>query len=292
MRTNVVEQLTAPGGGRPLKVASIIEKQAEEIIRGTVLSPEQGLYQIREGILDLLPQGAGTLSPAQVSNSLWPTAQFYEWPWRSNTLTVFSGQAFPFSRERFIFNDMLGDVGGGLWLDLAASTALYGRWLADRLAEKQHWGHPRGEVVVLDYALPMLRRARHFVTAESKEKGHRNISFVIARGEALPFATGTLDGVVCGGSLNEFGTQKVSLVLHEVARALREGGVGLFMHLLTAEKKVGRVMQRYIAAPGGIAFWNREETKQLFEQAGLVVEEERHFGVVAFTRLRKFRNEN
>ena len=134
MRADVVEQLTAPGGGKPLKVTTIVEREGKQIIRGTVLSPEEGLYAIREGILDLLPEGAGSLSPAQGSNLLWPTAQFYERPWRSNALTLFSGQAFGFSRERTIFNDMLGDIKGGLWLDLAASTALYGRWLADGLA--------------------------------------------------------------------------------------------------------------------------------------------------------------
>ncbi|MGB0388378.1 MAG: class I SAM-dependent methyltransferase [Ardenticatenaceae bacterium] len=288
MRSHVVQQLSAPGGGSLLQVASVVERenlQPEEILRGTVLSAEQGLFWIREGVLDLLPEGAGELSRAQQSNLLWPTAQFYERPWRSNTLSVFSGEPFGFERERTIFNEMLGQVEGGLWLDLAASTALYGRWLADRLAERERSfeeGHS-GEVVVLDYAWPMLRRARHFVSQE----GHSNISFVMARGEALPFATGTLDGVVCGGSLNEFGTQKVSLVLREVARALRDGGVALFMHLLTAEKGIGQRLQRYVAAPGGIAFWNRQQTNQLFEQAGLVIDQMRDFGVVGFTRLRR-----
>jgi len=137
MRADVIKRLTAPGGERPLEVASIVEKEGKEIIHGMLLSPEQGLYPIREGILDLLPQGAGLLSPAQKSNQLWPTAQFYERPWRSNTLTVFSGESFPFSREQPIFYEMLGHLAGGLWLDLAASTALYGRWLAPRLLSDQ-----------------------------------------------------------------------------------------------------------------------------------------------------------
>lgn len=277
MRTDVIKRLTAPGGGTPLQVASIIEREGNDIIDGMLLSPEQGLYPIREGILDLLPQGAGLLSPAQKSNQLWPTAQFYERPWRSNTLTVFSGQSFPFSREQPIFYEMLGQLEGGLWLDLAASTALYGRWLAPHLLSDE------GEVIVLDYAWPMIRRARHFVSQE----GHPNISFVVGRAEGLPFATGSVDGVVCGGSLNEFGVNHVADVLQETARVMRSGAIALFMHLLTAQKRVGQALQRYVAAPGGIAFWNREESNQLFTEAGFVVQEERDFGVVAFTKLLK-----
>lgn len=277
MRANVIKLLTAPGGGSPLEVGTIVEREGKEIIRGTVLSPEEGLYPIREGILNLLPQGVGSLSPAQVSNQLWPTAQFYERPWRSNTLTMFSGESFPFSREQPIFYEMLGHLEGGLWLDLAASTALYGRWLAPHLLSEQ------GEVIVLDYAWPMMRRARHFVQKE----GHPNISLVLARGESLPFATGSVDGVVCGGSLNEFGIHHVAEVLQESARVIRSGGVALFMHLLTAQKRVGQLLQRYMAEPGGIAFWDRQETNNLFTKAGFIVQEERDFGVVAFTRLLK-----
>ena len=277
MRQEIIERLTAPGGGTTLKVASVREQQNNNTTCALVLSPEEGMYPIREGILDLLPQGVGLLSPAQRSNTLWPTARFYERPWRSNTLTMFSGELFPFSREQPIFYDMLGKLEGGIWLDLASSTALYSRWLAPHLRSEQ------GEVIALDYAWPMMRRAHHFI----KKEKHSNISLVVARGERLPFATNSVTGIVCGGSLNEFGSNNVTQVLQEVTRVLQPGGTALFMHLLIAQKRVGQALQRYVAEPGGIAFWSREESNQLLSKAGLVIQEERDFGAVAFTKLLK-----
>ncbi len=140
-----------------------------------------------------------------------------------------------------------------------------------------------GEVLALDYAWPMLRAAQ----AKTRREGHPNLSFVRARAEQLPCASGTLAGVLCGGSLNEFGSQGAPRVLHEVARALQAGGVGFFMHLLRAEPGVGRWAQRTLAEPGGVAFWDREASRRLFEAAGLTVEAEQAFGVVAFTRVRR-----
>jgi ubiquinone/menaquinone biosynthesis C-methylase UbiE len=187
-----------------------------------------------------------------------------------------SKEVIDVEHEKNFFHEMLGQVAGELWLDLAASTALYGRWLAPLMAPQG------GEVISLDLASPMLRRAQQMASKE----GLGHISFVVGRGEHLPFASNSLDGVVCGGSLNEFGPKGVLPVLHDVARALRPGGVGLFMHLLTAKSRLGSYAQRYLARPGGIGFWRREETDRLFEQAGFVIEERRDFGVVAFTRLR------
>lgn len=274
MRKDVVERLTTPGGGEPLRVASVAEQHGKEIIEGTVLSAERGLYPIHEGILNLLPRGSRSLSPAQWSNLLPPVAWGYEWPWRRHSLSLMGDPPLPPSRERDLFNEMLGDLSGGLWLDLGASTALYGRWLAPRLLADG------GEVVSLDLSLPMLRRAQQ----QAAREGQRNLSFVAGRGEALPFGEGRLAGVVCGGSLNEFGARGAREVLAEVARTLRPGGVGLFMHLLTAEETLGRALQKLTEA-GGIAFWGREAANRLFEGAGLHVEESRDFGVVAFTRV-------
>ncbi len=278
MRVEVVEKLTAPRGGSALQVASVADEHEGEILEGAVLSPERGLYPIQEGVLNLLPRGPGPLSLAQQSNRLGLVARGYERPWRVSSLRLLSGEPFPPSRERHLFETMLGDVvGGGLWLDLGASTALYGRWLASRLASHV------GEVIALDLAWAMLRVARQRARAE----GLRNLSFVRGRGERLPFAAGSLDGVVCGASINEFGVTGADDVLREVARALRPGGTGFFMHLLTAESGVRHALQRWVATPGGIAFWSRPETNRLFEQAGLHVEDTSNFGIVAFTRVRK-----
>lgn len=281
MREAIVSGLTAPGGGAPLHLVSVAQQVGEEILRGAALSPDSGLFPIRQGILDFLPRGVGPLSLAQRTNLLEPTSWGYEWPWRATSLSLFSRTHLPLPREQAILHEMLGSPAGNLWLDLAASTGLYGRWLAPRLA--QHGG----EVIALDLAWPMLRRAHHAATRE----GQRNLSFVCARGERLPFATGSLDGVVCGGSLNEFGTRGAPVVLAEVARTLRVGGVALFMHLLEAPQGVGALAQRATRL-GGIAFWGRSAATDLFEQAGLCVEATQAVGIVAFSLVRRGANGN
>jgi hypothetical protein len=75
MRTTVINRLTAPDGGAPLKLVSIAKMEGDEVIEGAVFSPEGGLYPIRGGILNLLPRGPGSLSPAQMSNLLSPGAE-------------------------------------------------------------------------------------------------------------------------------------------------------------------------------------------------------------------------
>jgi ubiquinone/menaquinone biosynthesis C-methylase UbiE len=274
MRAEVIEQLSSPGGGDSLRLASVAEMRDGRVIRGSVLAPEGGLFPVQEGVLNLLPDGPGPLSIAQRSNQLWLVARGYEWPWRLNALSLMSGESLPFEQERAILDEMLGVVGGGLWLDLGASTALYGRWLATRVVAQG------GEVVSLDFAWPMLRVARDRALTE----GHPNLSFVRARAEALPFASGSLAGVVSGGTLNEFG-DKVGDALGEVARALKPGGAGLFMHLLTARSRRGRLFQKTAIEPGGIRFWNQDATARLFEHAGLQVTGMRATGIVAFTRV-------
>jgi SAM-dependent methyltransferase len=274
MRAEVIERLSAPGGGGALRLASMADLRDGEVIQGSVLSATGGLFPVQEGVLNLLPDGPGALSPAQRSNQLWLVAQGYEWPWRLNALTLLSGESLPFERERAILDEMLGPVEGGLWLDLGASTGLYGRWLATRVADQA------GQVIALDFAWPMLRVARDRALRE----GHPNLAFVRARAEALPFATGTLGGVVSGGTLNEFGG-RVGDALQEVARALRPGGAGLFMHLLVAQSRWGRAVQKLAVEPGGIHFWDRDATARLFERAGLRVTGMGATGIVAFTRV-------
>lgn len=275
MHLQLLASLTAPGGGRALTLASVAARQGEEILCGAVRAEGRGLYPIQDGILNLLPRGAHALSPAQGSNLLPPTARLYEPLWRTRSLSLLSGQPLAYAQERQRLFDLLGEPQGTRWLDLAASTALYGRWLAPRLAGQGGW------VIALDLSLPMLQEARRRARAAALH----NLAFVVGRGEKLPFATGTLDGVLCGGSLNEFGVQAPH-VLAELGRALRPGAVGLFMYLLTARSPWGRGLQ-HGAEAGGIRFWTLSEATALFEQAGLKVEANWTRGVVAFSRVRR-----
>lgn len=275
MRVSALEQLTAPGGGTPLRLSNIVRQRGDYILEGSVFSAEQGIFPIQNGILNVIPTGVGRLSMGQATNLFPPVARFYENPWRVNSLSLLSRQPLNFTREKEIFRDFLGTASGGIWLDLAASTALYGRWLAPVVAPHQ------GEVISLDFSPLMLRQAQKAIQRE----GHRNISLVIGRGEHLPFAADSVAGVVCGGSLNEFGAEGIHRVLQEVQRVLRPGGSGVFMHLLTAPTRQGKLAQDLLARPGGIEFWSRPTANALFANAGLRVERTQDFGVVAFTKV-------
>ena len=277
MKTTIIPKLTAPGGGSRLKIATIGEQQGNDILHGTVLSEEQGIFQIKEGILDLLPLGVGKLSGAQSTNLAYPVARFYEKPWRVNSLSLLSGQPLPIAREKSIIFDLLGKPEGSLWLDLAASSGMYSRWLAPPIEQQG------GDVICLDFSVVMLREAQRYAQSENIS----NIAFVAARGERLPFGNDSLDGVLCGGSLNEFGEQGVLAVLREVHRTLKPGGKGVFMHLLTATKPLGTLFQNLVARPGGIAFWSLEDTNGLFTRTGFTVVQNKVVGMVAFTSIVK-----
>jgi ubiquinone/menaquinone biosynthesis C-methylase UbiE len=277
MKLSLIPKLTAPGGGSPLQVATVIKQVDDDLRQGTLLSAEHGIFQVQQGILDLLPTGVGSLSAGQLTNLLPPVARFYEKAWRTHALSLLSRTPLHFAREKNILFEMVGTPQGDLWLDLAASTGLYSRWLAPHLLASG------GSVVCLDYSLQMLRHAQ---TASVAER-HPNIGFVAARGERLPFARGMVDGVLCGGSLNEFGANGVVRVLRDLYRVLKPGGVGVFMHLLSATRPLGILAQQGFARPGGIEFWTREESDALFINAGFTVEARKEFGVVAFTRITK-----
>lgn len=276
MQEAILTQLTAPGGGRPLRVAVVGAREGPEIIEGAALSSSQGLFPIREGILDLLPRGPGRVNPAQMTNFFSLTARGYERPWRSRSLTLLSGESLGFEREEAILSEMLGPPRPGLWLDLAASTALYARWWAPRLRDS-------GSVVALDFSWAMSREGRR----RAREEGHPNLGFVVGRAEHLPAADQSVAGVLCGGSLNEFGRRGAARAAAEVARVLEVDGAALFMYLLAAEGTVGSLVQQVLSRSSGIAFWRPEEGEQLFAQAGLTVTEQRQFGIVAFARVER-----
>lgn len=277
MTPELISHLHLPGGGAALRLLQVTARGAGgELWRGTVYGAGRGLFPVREGILDLLPGGVGPLSRAQASNLLALTARVYERPWRASSLTLFSGEPFGFDRELPLLRNLFGPPRPGIVLDLAASTALYGRALAPSVAAVG------GTVVSIDLSWPMLRAAR----ASARREGQRAIAFVRARAEALPFADGQLVGALCGGSLNEFGPQGLRPALAELYRTLAPGAPAIFMHLLAAERGGGRALQRLLAT-GGIVFPTRSETNTLFHEAGFEIEHQEAHRIVAFTKLKK-----
>jgi len=241
----------------------------DEIISGALHCACGAVYPIREGIADFLGPPR-PLTIAQLTNELPATAWTYERLWRPFALTLLSGESFPYQRELTLVTGWVDAARGGLVIDVACSNGLYARALAR--AMRPFTGH----VVGIDHALPMLREARQ----RARAAGVR-VSYLRASAQALPFASSAAQGVTIGGSLNEIGD--LPACLREVRRVLVDDGRFVAMTLLAAQGAVGRAVQMALA-PGGIAFWSREELLTQFRTAGLRPERYEQYGIVLFTR--------
>lgn len=270
MHINLLQQLHCPGGGQRLELAIISRQNGGDIYFGSAHCPRGGLYAITDGILDLRPGHVGPISLAQRSNLFPLTASVYERLWRTRSLGLLTGQTFPVSRELAMMLDAVGEPREGLWLDLACSTGLYGRALA------KHVAGAGGSVVMLDLAMPMLLNAGE----RARAVGVHNVGGICGRGERLPFGDGQLAGVVCGGSLNEFGPHGVDAVLRETTRCLAPEAPSFWMYLLQSDGR-GQLLQMLVEQ-AGILFWKPPEVERLFTRAGLRIVETGRFGIVGF----------
>ncbi len=259
--------------GSPLSLTETRMQRRGEIVTGTACAGDGGCYPIRDGILDLLPESID-LSAAQRSNLFRPTAAFYEQVWRVRSLSLLTGEAFTVGREMAIINRWLRPERGGLFIDVGTSHGLYARNIAHRLRQSG----ATGTVIALDIAMPMLTRARDLVEA----KGYTTIDLVRGRGQALPVADGSVDGVVNGGTFNEMGQQADALA--EVRRVLKPDGCFVCMSLLAGKTSAGRTVQRALAASSRVLFPTVDETNALYRGAGLAVTDQQRYGGVLFTR--------
>ena len=262
----------APNGSS-LSLTETRSQRRGEIVTGTACAADGGCYPIRGGILDLLPESL-SLSAAQRSNVVWPTSRFYEQVWRVRSLSLLTGETFSVGREMAIINRWLQPERGGVFLDVGTSHGLYARNIAHRFRE----AGTTGTVIALDISLPMLERARDLVA----QKGYTTIDLVRARGQALPVADGSVDGVVNGGTFNEMGQQARALA--EVRRVLKPDGCFVCMSLLAGKTGAGRTVQRALRGSSGILFPTIAETNALYAAAGLTITNQAHYGIVLFTR--------
>ncbi len=257
----------------PLSLTEIRTQRRGEIITGTACAADGGCYPIADGILDLLPKSL-SLSPAQRSNFLWPTTAFYEQVWRVRSLSLLAGEPFPVRREIGIVNRWLRPERGGVFVDVGTSHGLYARNIANGLRQSG----ATGTIIALDIALPMLQRARELMM----QKGYATIDLVRARGQAIPVADGSVDGIVNGGTFNEMGQQAQALA--EVRRVLKPDGRFICMSLLASATRGGRAMQRALHGSSGLLFPTVAETNALYQDAGLTITDQERYGGVLFTR--------
>jgi SAM-dependent methyltransferase len=118
--------------------------------------------------------------------------------------------------------ELLGPRPDDLVLDFAAGTC----WATELL------GRLGVRTVAVDLSLEMMRRGRQRLAADSRLVFRDESAFVVARGQALPFAAGSFDGVLCLNALHHLPSYVVAL--RELHRVLKPGGRAVFSEPGTA----------------------------------------------------------
>ena len=104
-----------------------------------------------------------------------------------------------------------------LVLDFAAGTC----WATEFLARVGI------RTVSIDLSLEMMRRGRARLAADKRLVFRRDAAFVTARGQSLPFANETFDGIFCLNALHHLPSYEAAL--REMYRVLKPGGARSFL---------------------------------------------------------------
>ena len=115
----------------------------------------------------------------------------------------FAGVANPFTLGRLEPGERVLDLGCGAGTDSLIAAQMVGS---------------EGRVVGIDMTLEMLAKAR----ASAEELGARNVEFLEAEAEELPFADGSFDVVISNGVIDLIPDKDA--VFSELARVLAPGG--------------------------------------------------------------------
>jgi SAM-dependent methyltransferase len=210
------------------------------------------LPPLEEGIYRTL-KARSRLPIAQRSNAWRLTARLYEplWRWRSVGLLTRGG--YSTQRELALMLAWTRPRPGEVFLDAGCASGLYSRTLLERVEGLQ--------VHALDLSLVMLEAAR----ARAEGVG---LQPVLVQGDAadLPYEDAIFDGIVCGGSPNEF--LDLPRVLAEFSRVLKPGGRLFMMYLSRAESRLGRSGQGIFRLTG-LRFLEPKALEREAAQAGL-----------------------
>jgi ubiquinone/menaquinone biosynthesis C-methylase UbiE len=234
-------------------------------------------YPITDHILDLAQRGdGGRLTFAGWSNRFPGLPYGYEHVWRPRSLSLLTGEPFSIERELKLVNAWLRIMPRELVVDLGSSTDLYARGIAKSTCQ---WGGAAPTIIAVDMALGMLKAGR----AYARQARLFEIIHVRAPVERLPFADGTVDALMCGGSLNEFHSMRVAL--REARRVCSSKGRLLTMSLIAANSPLGKLGQ-WLARTSGIRFPQLDEFNATIKAAGWACLQQQVFGAVVFTLLK------
>jgi 2-polyprenyl-6-hydroxyphenyl methylase/3-demethylubiquinone-9 3-methyltransferase len=217
---------------------------------------------VSESYLDQQQQVPNSLA---VQTNLVPiVATGYE-IWRKRALTLLSGRPFPLHEEFALLLKAVQPVAGSQFLDLGTSTGLYARALLEAGA---------AQVYALDLSRPMLK------VALQKARGYAGFVPLLARAEAIPLPQASLDGVVVGGSWNEFPNPQA--VAAEVYRVLKPGGRLWIMFSHRSNSPLQRVLEWT-----GLRFPALPELMDLLSSSGFNLDgwRERSAGFVTGTKV-------
>lgn len=215
------------------------------------------------GIWHAIGRDRAARTLAQLTNIAPVVPEMYEAIWRCRSLGLLSGRTFTVAEEIAEMRAAIGNVDGGLVIDVGCSEGLYARHLA----------HDGARVIAIDHSQGFLRRLLHRAAMDGV-----HVAAVRALAQRLPVRDGHADAVVVGGSLNEIGNRAGAL--SEAARVLRPGGRLFVMSLTQATSPAGRVVQRTMRA-SGIVFPSAQTMVEEIEAAGLKVLDHRTDRVVS-----------
>jgi ubiquinone/menaquinone biosynthesis C-methylase UbiE len=155
---------------------------------------------------------------------------------------------------------------GEIILDAACSTALYARFLGQRV--------PGLNLHAVDLSFGFLQRAK----AYAEREGIR-LNLVEAEVGDLPYRDGVFDAIVCGGSLNEF--IDLERTLFDLGRVLKPRGRLWLMLVQRSRNLFGRSLQALFQTTG-LSFPCPETVSSIAATAGLKLIKQRRVVDIAF----------
>ncbi|MEJ5248200.1 methyltransferase domain-containing protein [Caldilinea sp.] len=130
------------------------------------------------------------------------------------------------------------------------------------------------EVVGIDIS-PAMLEAAEFMRLSSRSPAAARVSFRLAPAHALPFRDERFDAAVCRLVLHH--NHRPQLILEEIARVLKHGGVLILADLLSTDDPVKRATQNAIEEkrdPSHVAIFSAEQYRKLVVGAGFAIEAE------------------